>query len=97
MEKKIRKMTKQLGPLAGFKGTVKEMTYGTAIKIGMPSRDRYDPNHALDAHFSMTIVPSAEDDWRETQKELIDHVNMTLDKSSQERLEYWKEQLGLDE
>jgi len=97
MEKKVKKMRKSIGPLAGFKGTVKEMTYGTAIKIGMPSRDRYDPNHALDAHFSMTIVLSAEDDWRETQKELVDHVNMTLDQSSQERLKYWQNELGLNE
>jgi len=94
--RKIRKVIKPVGPLAGFKGKVLQISYGHAIKVGMPSRERYDPNHALDVNLHLVLELSEEDDWRQIEQELIDHVHAKLEKTSEERVEFWKKELGID-
>jgi hypothetical protein len=94
MSKKVRKV--QITPLAGFKGTVHQMTYGHAIKIGIPSSDRYAPNHAMDCHLSMTLTLSDEDDWEKTENELIDHVHSKLEEVSDQQKQWWMKELGIE-
>ena len=96
-DRKVRKIKKPRAPLAGFKGKVSQITYSHAIKIGIPSRDRFDPNHSMDAQLGLTLVLSDEDDWRETEMELIHHVHNELEKASEERKQYWMKELGVDE
>lgn len=94
MPKKVRKV--QVTPLAGFKGTVHQMTYGHGIKIGIPSNNRYDPNHAMDCYLSQTLTLSEEDDWEKIENELIEHIHNKLEEVSEKQKQWWMKELGIE-
>lgn len=90
-----RKVREPLPPLAGLKGRVSAITYGHAVKIGMPSKDRYDPKHAMDVELKMTVDLADGDNPIQVMNDLVLHVNQSIEKIGDERLEFWTSQLGV--